>query len=118
MTESMQRLAALLLFSACTACASSQEEPQAPVDQPEPAVQIAGGNGASCENAIKILAPSERIGVQAEYNWLRDHRDGYKVVKQALQQCSDRPTDHMTIVMPDGRQEDVYFDISDFFGKL
>lgn len=111
----MRQLVFLVL---CVACASSREEAQAPTDEPQSVIRIAGGNGARCDIAIQIFAPNERLGVQAEYDWLREHRAGYQVVKRGQIDCSGIPTHQLTIVMPDGRQQDVFFDPSDFIGKL
>ncbi|HEX2879772.1 MAG TPA: hypothetical protein VHO25_09545 [Polyangiaceae bacterium] len=109
----------LLVFSmGCVACASSREETEAPTDQPQSAIRIGGGNGSRCDIAIQIFAPNERTGVQAEYDWLQKNRAGYKVVKRAGVDCAGVATHQLTIVMPDGRQQDVFFDPSDFIGKL
>jgi hypothetical protein len=106
------------LLVLCVACAPSQEEAQAPTDEPQSAIRIGGGNGSRCDIAIQIFAPNERSGVQAEYDWLQKNRTGYQVVKRAGVDCAGVPTHQLTIVMPDGRQQDVFFDPSDFLGKL
>ena len=98
----------------CSSCASSQREAESPSS-----IRYAGGDGSSCATSIQILgAPNERAGVKAEYDWLATHRVGYSMVNQALTDCSGRNADKLTIAMPDGRQQQVFFDISDFFGKL
>lgn len=109
-------VAAGLVIEGTIGCGSSREEAQAPTE--ESAVTIAGGSGARCDVAIQISAPTQRIGVQAEYDWLEEHRNGYKIVKRAEIDCAGVPNHQLTIVLPDGRHEDVFFDASNYVGKL
>jgi hypothetical protein len=73
------------------------------------------GDGKSFETAIVIQETTETEGVSAEYQWLRDHKTGYKVVRQTLANHHRKPYDILTVEYIDKTQEDFYFDISKFF---
>jgi hypothetical protein len=108
----MCRFAVVVLL--CEACASAQGSAGSPGS-----VHYLGGDGSNCAAAVQIVgAEDERAGVQAEHDWLSTHRPGHAVVKQGLTSCSGRSADILTIVMPDGSTQDVFFDISDFFGRF
>ena len=83
------------------------------------AVSFAGGDGSDCATAVQVLgAANSRVGVEAEYAWLRQYHPGHQVMGQALIECSGRPADRLSIRTADGATRDVYFDVSDFFGKF
>jgi hypothetical protein len=123
---SFMRASILLVAIAVVACASSQEPATSPAgvtNQPPASgpssVTYAGGNGADCANAVKIVgAANSQDGVDAEYDWLRQHHPGHTVLGQALSECSGRPADILSIQTREGAKRDVYFDISEFFGKF
>ena len=92
---------------------SSAKPAQSPSD-----ARDAGGDGSTCATAVKIHAADERSGVKAEYAWLKEHYPGAKTTGQALTTCEKRPTDVLTIKTDTGQEKELYFDISDFFGKL
>lgn len=81
-------------------------------------VTFEGGDGRSCETRVVIRgAAGEMDGIAAEHAWLRAKYPGSKLRMQSLTKCAEQPADQMTIATADGRTVDVYFDISDFFGK-
>ncbi len=80
-------------------------------------VEIAGGDGTSCDEAVIIRAPGTVAGVQAESIWLRRHYPGSTKLRQALTRCGDQIADQITIRTAEGSELTVFFDISDFFGK-
>jgi hypothetical protein len=75
-------------------------------------------DGKSFETAILIQEKSETPGVHAEYQWIRDHYSNYKVVQQSLADHGKKPFDIITIEFGDSTKQEVYFDISKFFGHL
>jgi hypothetical protein len=77
-----------------------------------------GGDGTSIAAAV-IIAGAEGApdGVTAEYRWIAENRPGAEVLGQALAQDGDRIYDVLTIRVG-GRQEEIFFDITDFFGKF
>jgi len=82
------------------------------------AVVHAPADGKSFKTAIVIEEKTETAGVNAEYQWIRDHYSNYKVVKQSLVSSGKKPFDVITIEYADGSKQDIYFDISKFFGHL
>jgi hypothetical protein len=87
----------------------------------KPGIIFAGGSGDSREEAVVIKnAANHRAGVDAEYLYLQKRfgeRDiHWKLVMQALLQ-GDKPVDWLKIELTDGTTKNIYFDISEFFGK-
>ena len=81
-------------------------------------VAFAGGDGLTCETRVVIRgAAGEMDRIAAEHAWLKAKYPGSKLRKQGLTKCAEQPADQMSITTADGRPVDVYFDISDFFGK-
>jgi len=75
-------------------------------------------DGKSFETAIPIQEKTETPGVHAEYQWIRDHYSGYKVVQQSLATHRKKPFDIITIEFADASRKEIYFDISKFFGHI
>ena len=75
-------------------------------------------DGSSFENAIIIKEHSESKGVDAEYIWLHENFPGYKLIGQYLLNNNKKPFDKLDIQTADGQNKSIYFDISNFFGKL
>jgi hypothetical protein len=75
-------------------------------------------DGSSIANAIPIKATNERAGVTAEYRWIGEHFPGYKRGTQALLHGNGRFYDSIEIVTASGKRRKIYFDITDFFGKM
>jgi hypothetical protein len=81
--------------------------------------RTAGGDGSTLERAIRLPdQKTESTGVDAEYRVLHYFFPGYRKVSQALLTGPDnRPYDVLT-VSKDGKQRDVYFEITNFFGNM
>ena len=75
-------------------------------------------NGASIDSAIVVNEHSETMGVNAEYQWLAQHYPGYKLKGQELLFEKGKPYDLLEIYTSDGSDHKVYFDISNFYGKM
>ena len=81
-------------------------------------ITYAGGDGHDCAHRVIIQGASGELdGVSAEYDWLAQKSSGYKRKFQSLTKCDGQPSDKVTIETASGDTVDVYFDISDFFGK-
>ena len=74
-------------------------------------------DGKSFETAIVINKTTEKAGINAEYQWIREHFSNYHVVKQVLVYNDDKRFDVITIQLSDGSTQDIYFDITKFFGS-
>ena len=99
---------------------------EAAVQIPAPAspgpVHFDGGDGSSMATAVVIVgAPNEQVGVDAEYDWLARKlgRRGvdWTLGSQGLRNIKGRAYDVITVTVR-GKKRNIYFDISDFFGKF
>ena len=80
-------------------------------------VKISGGDGFSFKEAIIISDCSNLEGVEQEYVEVRKRLGNYQLIRQSLQDQSDRMYDVLELKLEDGREITFYFDITDFFGK-
>ena len=94
----------LLLISACA-------NKKALVNSP-------ANDGSSYDKAIFITEKYESQGVDAEYKWIAKTYPGAKTYKQVMAYHEKKPYDILYITTPDGKEITVYFDISNFYGKL
>jgi hypothetical protein len=74
-------------------------------------------DGSSFDNAIILKQKRERAGVDAEYKWLAQNYPGYAKIKQSLNGKGKKYYDIITIKTKDGEVKEIYFDITNFFGK-
>ena len=75
-------------------------------------------DGLSFATAIVITEKSEMKGTSAEYSWIKSHYSNYKTKGQALSMSNKKPYDIITIILSDGKEVPLYFDISNFFGRF
>ncbi len=77
-----------------------------------------GGDGTAVETAIIITgATGSGDGVNSEYLWIEKTYPGAEVLGQALLQNGDRFYDVLTIRVG-GKEQQVFFDITGFFGQF
>ncbi len=87
-------------------------------------ISFVGGQGTSIADAVRIVgARGESDGVASEYACLDaafgSRRKGkWKLLRQSLVGKDGKNFDVMSVELPDGTKKDVYFDISDYFGKF
>ncbi len=79
---------------------------------------IVTADGSSFEKAIFITETHETPGIHAEYAWIRDKYPNYKLKGQSLSYHDKKPYDIIHITTADGTDMDIYFDISNFYGKF
>ena len=87
------------------------------------AATFGGGDGSSVEEAITISGISDNVqGVGAEYAYLEQllgpRGSRWNVKQQRLMAREDRYYDVLTVLLPDGMQRELFFDITEFFGKM
>jgi hypothetical protein len=90
----------------------------APATEAAGPVTFAGGDGSSVAEAILVKGATEVTGIAAEYRWLHDHVPGFRLKQQSLLGVGGRQYDRLDGVMPNGERRSVFFDITEFFGKL
>ncbi len=86
-------------------------------------IALSGGPGDALQTAIVIHgAPNTQAGIRTEYLCLEAlfGRRGvdWQLERQALLVSGDRRYDEMRLRLADGTSKTVYFDITDFFGKV
>jgi hypothetical protein len=75
-------------------------------------------DGLSYETAIIINKRTDKQGIDAEYEWLRQHYPNYKFNGQMLTKSKNIPYDIIDIITSSGLKKTIYFDISKFSGKF
>jgi hypothetical protein len=128
----MTRTLAIFALLLATACATTPAPPTAQTaPQPAAAATVASpetrptkrpiiiaARGLSCNSAIVINATTEQAGITEEKAWIKENYPGAKVAKQALTTCNGKPADQIDFETTNGRTVSVYFDISNFLGKM
>jgi ABC-type glycerol-3-phosphate transport system substrate-binding protein len=73
--------------------------------------------GTSLENAIVIKLEKEAAGVEEEYKWLSQNYPGYATIRKSRASRAKKHYDIITIRTKEGQEKDIYFDITNFYGK-
>jgi hypothetical protein len=81
-------------------------------------IQNVDRDGSSYDKAIIIDKKNETDGIAAEYAWLEKNYPNYKFSAQSLSFHNKKPYDILHIKDSSGKERDIYFDISKFFGKM
>ncbi len=112
-------LTALLSFVAVCSCPVLAEvKKEAEIKAPTSSVKYAGGDGSSMEKAVVIKgARDSEAGIASEYAWVAKKYPGYQMKRQSLLNHGGKSYDMLSITTKDGKELDVYFDITEFFGK-
>ena len=108
----------LLSLSLLISCSSSKKSTSSSGSGTTGVAKASSGDGSSFDNAIVIQEKSEGTGVDAEYKWLAKNYPGYTFISQSLSYHNKKPYDILSIKTSDGEKKDVYFDISNFYGKF
>jgi hypothetical protein len=117
-------VAGVIIVALCLFPGSSFSTNEAGKKQPAQAKTTAlkisiEGEGTSIEKPIVIKgAPDNMAGVALEYAVLRGLYPTAKVKNQQLMKQGGRSYDVMVLKLRDGRELRVFFDITDFFGKM
>jgi len=83
------------------------------------AAAAASGKGLSPDDAIVLDGVSNEIdGVGAEHLYTDQHEAGWTWQRQALVQNGGRVYDVIDLTGPGGETKSIYFDITDWFGKM
>lgn len=81
-------------------------------------IRFEGGNGSALEQAVVILgAENTKQGIAAEKAWLEWKYQGSAKQGQQLTSVEERHYDVISIKLSDGSDLEIWFDITDFFGK-
>jgi hypothetical protein len=86
-------------------------------------VTFEGGTGETCELAVVLRgARGAMRGIPAEYRYLTQRLGqrgvDWQLVEQRLFEVDGKHYDHFRLALKDGREVEVYFDISEFYGRV
>ena len=93
-------------------------------NQPSKApISLTGGPGDTPETAVVIIgAANSMAGVAAEYHYLERQfgrrQVDWRLKRQSVRRFQGKIYDAMEIELADGSRKTIFFDISEFFGKL
>jgi len=111
-------MSAALGLQACATSGDAGHPASRPTGSAGQPMAYGGGDGTSCAQAVVVHAANEMAGVRAEYGWIAARYPGYERGSQALIKCDGRPADELHVRTADGRELDLFFDISEYFGHL
>jgi hypothetical protein len=103
----------IIICALCNGCSSAKKTVHS-----NAATSELANDGSSYDKAIIIHEDHERPGIDAEYAWILNKYPGYKNRGQSLSNYKSKPYDIIHITTTDDKQLDVYFDISNFYGKF
>ncbi len=82
-------------------------------------IRYEGGDGRGAESAIVICGAADSMqGISAEYEWLEREYPGANMKMQSLRHEGDRIYDVLEFETEDGASRELWFDITEVFGKL
>jgi len=88
-----------------------------PIRRPLTGVTFSGGDGSSIETAVIIKAPNNFLGVRGELDWIKRNCPGWQFEKQSVLKGGGKVYDKMYFITPDGQPKNLFFDVTDFYGK-
>jgi len=116
--RTMKYIATFLLAVCVVACQTSPAPSGfRPAGPPKP-VTFGGGNGLSYATAVVVHASDKGSGVKSEYDYIRAHYPGHHFISQALAFDHGKSYDIMTFTSADRKKHVLYFDISEYLGRL
>ena len=83
-----------------------------------PTISLSGGDGSSFAKAIVVKAPTDRAGVDAQHDYIAKCFGRWRSIGVKSIEHSKRFFDIMTFTTPNGKKHTLYFDITDYYGKL
>ena len=113
----------LSFLSSEAARAYAQATAAAPEKSAKPIISFSGGPGDTTATAVVISgAPNSRVGIDAEYYYLMKKigqpQVDWKLKRQSVLREKGKVYDRMEIELKEGGKKSVFFDITEFFGKL
>ncbi len=81
-------------------------------------VSLSGGDGSSFAKAIVVKAPTDHAGVNAQHDYIGKHFGKWRTIGVQSVEHNKRLFDIMTFTTANGKKHTLYFDITDYYGKL
>lgn len=120
----MKMVFLLIVFLLVFGCESEQKQPvpsakdaKPVVSRPITGITFSGGDGSSVETAVIIKAPNNYLGVRGEFDWIKRNCPGWKLEVQSVLKGGGKIYDKMYFITPEGRRTNLFFDVTDFYGK-
>ncbi|OAM27262.1 hypothetical protein [Eikenella sp. NML01-A-086] len=107
----------LLSFLALGLALSGNVEAKTHPHRAPAATQQQRADGSSQERAVVIHENDTPRGIAAENRWIAQNMPGYRKIGQALIQSQNGIYDRISVVGPHGERKEVFFEISEFFGR-
>ena len=82
------------------------------------AVSLSGGDGSSFAKAIVVKASTDHAGVNAQHDYIAKHFGKWRYMGVKTVEHNKRVFDIMSFTTIDGKKHTLYFDITDYYGKL
>ena len=106
-----------LALCACTSTGQVQVTPEMVLGAAQTAGSLynfsfSGGDGSTLASAVIITAPNELAGINAEVNWIKINRPGWKKRKQEILAQNNRTYHHVEYRTSDNQTKSVYFDVT------
>jgi hypothetical protein len=80
-------------------------------------IQYKGGNGSSKEKAVIIVgAESELGGVDAQFEYIERKCGFFEIESQSFFDEGDRKFDCLNVIGVTGNKEELWFDVTDYYG--
>lgn len=114
--KNMRKILIIFLFSSLIISCSSTKKLNREANNKNTVITPLN-DGTSYENAILIKQTKHMAGIAAEYAWLNKNYQGYESKGQSLIYYKEKPYDIISIVTKAGKEKEIYFNISNFFGK-
>ena len=111
------RSTALLSFLVLGLALSGSVEAKTRPHRASAATQQQRADGSSQEHAVVIHENDTPRGIAAENRWIAQNMPGYRKIGQALIQDQNGIYDRISVVGPHGERKEVFFEISEFFGR-
>jgi len=83
-----------------------------------PEVSLSGGDGSSFAKAIVVKAPTDHAGVNAQHDYIAKHCGKWRSIGVKSVERNKHLFDIMSFTTVDGKKHTLYFDITDYYGKL
>ena len=79
---------------------------------------FSGGDGSCCQKAVVIDgAKARETGLLGQQLWLDQNYPGYRKTKDCTLNSDTRRFDQVELTSVDGHTSNVYFDVTDWWGK-
>ena len=75
-------------------------------------------DGSSLEKAIVVKAPTDHAGVGAQHDYIAKHFGKWRSIGVKSVEHDKRLFDIMRFTTMDGKKHILYFDITDYYGKI